>query len=118
MGRVKLGAVLAMSAVLVVMGVSAASAQHPLEGKFTNRFTAGSAPPPSGAFEFADLELGLGITECPQAGLRGSSPKPLDRRQKDQVEQVSEGGNDIRTNQDYSCFPHDETTIDVITRRT
>jgi hypothetical protein len=56
--------------------------------------------------------LGTNITECPQAGLKGQ-PKPLDLQQEDAVEQASNRGDDIRINQDYSCFPQDETSVDV-----
>ena len=71
------------------------------------------APEVSGAAEFKDVELGTGITECPQAGLSDTKPKPLDRRTKDDVEKLSEKGDDRRANQDYSCFPQDETSIAV-----
>jgi hypothetical protein len=57
--------------------------------------------------------LGNRITECPQAGLRRAQPQPLDRRQKDEAERVSERGDDIRTNQDYSCFPQNETSVAI-----
>lgn len=59
---------------------------------------------------------GTNITECPQAGLSNDQPRPLDLRQKDQIEQISGHGDDIRTNQDYSCFPQDETSIAVSSR--
>lgn len=67
----------------------------------------------SGPAEFKDVTFGNGLTECPQAGLRDTKPKPLDRRQKDDVEKKSEEGGDVRANQDYSCFPQNETAIDV-----
>jgi hypothetical protein len=68
----------------------------------------------SGAVDFRDLSLGTGITECPQAGEpTDKQPKPLDLRTKDQVEQLSNGGDDNKTNQDYSCFPQDETVVHV-----
>src|SRR5881396_3815710 len=69
--------------------------------------------PPSGAIDFRDVNIGSAITECPQAGLRDRQPKPNDLRQKDEVEKLSDAGNDIRFNQDYSCFPQDETAIAV-----
>jgi len=69
---------------------------------------------PSGTVDYRDMSLGLGITECPQAGDPvDKQPKPLDRRTKDKVEQLSNGGDDNRTNQDYSCFPQDETAVHV-----
>ena len=69
-------------------------------------------PPMSGVTEFTD-SLGLGITECPQARLKGLFNEPLDRRQKDRVEQYSGDGNDLRTNEEFSCFPQNETSIDT-----
>jgi len=71
-------------------------------------------PVASGAIDFRDISLGSGITECPQAGdPLDKQPKPLDLRTKDKVEQLSNGGDDNRTNQDYSCFPQDETAVHV-----
>jgi hypothetical protein len=66
----------------------------------------------SGAYDFKDVNLGNTITECPQAGLRDTQPKPLDRRQKDDIEKKSEQGSNVRANQDYSCLPQDETALD------
>jgi hypothetical protein len=68
---------------------------------------------PSGTLDFRDQTFGTGLTECPQAGLRDTKPRPLDRRQRDDAEKRSDEGGDIRVNQDYSCFPQDETSIDV-----
>src|SRR3954452_6338117 len=71
-------------------------------------------PPFSGAVDFRDVDPGNAITECPQAGEpTDKQPKPLDRRAKDKVEQLSNGGDDNKTNQDYACFPQDETSIAV-----
>jgi hypothetical protein len=71
----------------------------------------------SGTAELRDVELGNSLTECPQAG-RGldTSPKPLDRRAIDDAEKVSGGGDDRRLNQEYFCFPQDETSIGVSPR--
>jgi hypothetical protein len=66
----------------------------------------------SGPLDFRDQSGGTNITECPQAGLRDTNPKPLDHRAKDDTEKKSEGGGDVRANQDYSCLPQDETAID------
>ena len=68
-------------------------------------------PVQSGALDFRDVSYGTTITECPQAGKIDEQPKPLDRRDIDQAEKHS-GGNDRRMNQDFSCMPQDETTID------
>src|SRR3954468_23670450 len=71
-------------------------------------------PPFSGAVDYRDVDPGNAITECPQAGEpTDKQPKPLDRRSKDKVEQLSNGGDDNKTNQDYACFPQDETSIAV-----
>lgn len=67
----------------------------------------------SGPLDFRDVTYGNAITECPQAGLRDTKPKPLDRRVRDDAEKRSEEGSDIRANQDYACLPQDETSIDV-----
>jgi hypothetical protein len=66
----------------------------------------------SGAIDFKDVSYGTTITECPQSGKIDEQPKPLDRREKDEAEKKTAGGNDRRTNQDYSCLPQDETAID------
>jgi hypothetical protein len=66
----------------------------------------------SGPLDFRDSSGGTNLTECPQAGLRNSQSKPLDKRAKDNTEQKAEQGGDIRVNQDYSCLPQDETAID------
>ena len=72
-----------------------------------------SEAPPSGTVDFRDVDIGSALTECPQAGLRNGQPKPLDLRKEDQVEKLSNEGDDIRFNQDYACFPQDETSIAV-----
>jgi len=72
-------------------------------------------PPPtaSGIFDFKDVNFGTAITECPQAGMPNGAPQPLDRREIDDVEQYASGGNDRRTNEEYSCFPQNEPSIDT-----
>ena len=67
----------------------------------------------SGAVQMRDVNFGNFLTECPQAGIRDRNPKPLDKRQIDQVEHISQGGDDQRANQDYSCMPQDETSLDM-----
>ena len=68
----------------------------------------------SGQAQFRDQNFGTGLTECPHAGEPSDKqPKPLDRRNTDKVEQLSNGGDDRRVNQDYSCFPQNETSIAV-----
>jgi hypothetical protein len=69
--------------------------------------------PRSGVVEFSDDHFGTRLTECPQAGLTDRDPPPLDRRQIDQAERISnDAGDDVRANQDYSCFPQNEPGID------
>ena len=68
--------------------------------------------PTSGVYDFS-RSGGTNLTECPQAGLRGDNPKPLDHHAQDSTEQKSNGGDDTRVNQDYSCMPQDETSLDV-----
>jgi hypothetical protein len=67
---------------------------------------------PSGAWDFRDVDLGTNITECPQARMN-VEPDELERRDKDAVEELSDDGDDHRTNTEYSCFPQNETSIDV-----
>ena len=80
-----------------------------------NGLLAAKNVPMSGATDFAS-DFGTGLTECPQAGLEGDRPRPLDRRERDAVERLSNDGDDIRVNQDYSCLPQNETAIDVSPR--
>jgi hypothetical protein len=84
----------------------------PIPGKF--------APPTGGTADFRDQNYGHYITECPQAGLKGdaNTPRPLDRRERDEAERRSDGGDDRRTNIEFSCFPQNETSIDVNPRNT
>jgi hypothetical protein len=89
----------ALMAMLVIWGGTAAA-------KGGNQTPA----PMSGARDFDDVELGSNITECPQAGIDNQS---LRRTERDQVERLSERGNDIRLNQDYACLPQDEMSIFV-----
>jgi hypothetical protein len=68
----------------------------------------------SGPIAYQDFNsLGNSITECPQAGLKDTKPKPLRQLAKDDVEKKSDEGSNVRANQDYSCFPQDETSLDI-----
>ena len=67
----------------------------------------------SGPDQFKDANFGNALTECPQAGLRGQKPKPLRQLAQDQVEKAGNAGSNIRVNQDYSCMPQDETSLDI-----
>lgn len=128
-----------LAAVLLLMAliIPGASAMQPNAETIAAPSHTGKTPPePSGIYDrptVADANTGafgaeagiaarrpdvsgINITECPQAGLSDDQPRPLDVRQKDQVEQLSDNGDDIRVNQDYSCFPQDETSIAVSSR--
>src|SRR4051812_8796894 len=110
-------ALAAVAAFLGVLGGSAAAADGGgvvLIPKKLGEDEDESDAPPSGVFDFGGADVGNAITECPQAGEpTDKQPKPLDRRSKDKVEQLSNGGDDNKTNQDYACFPQDETSIAV-----
>jgi hypothetical protein len=68
--------------------------------------------PVSGVYAYGRDVLGTGATECPDAG-RDTPPRPLDRREVDTVERISDDGDDIRANQDFACFPQNEPSIAV-----
>jgi hypothetical protein len=120
-----LAALVLLAVLLLIPGASVIHSQAPAPGKPIPRdFKGGAGPALSGAFAFKDLDLGTGITECPQAGLFGGRgdddnhgeagrPTPLDRREIDEVEQLSNQGDDKRVNQDFSCFPQDEVSVDT-----
>ena len=68
----------------------------------------------SGPIAYQDFNsLGNSITECPQAGLKAQKPKPLRQLAEDEVEKMSDKGGNVRANQDYACFPQDETSLDI-----
>jgi hypothetical protein len=71
------------------------------------------AEPASGIFDVRAFDGATGLTQCPQAGLKARPPQPLGAGPMDRVEEVSSGGSNVRLNQDYSCFPQDETSIAV-----
>jgi len=104
-----LGALLALGA-LVALVLTFAGGAGSLVGLFEDE---DGATVMSGALDFRDVNYGNLLTECPQAGLRDRNPHPLDRRTRDDLERRSDKGNDVRANQDYSCFPQDETAIDI-----
>ncbi len=75
--------------------------------------TSRKLPALSGIYDFKEVDAGVNVaqipTECPQAGLPNPpSPGPLD-----QVERISDRGDDRRANQDTSCFPQNETSIAI-----
>jgi hypothetical protein len=65
----------------------------------------------SGPTFYKDQNFGNAITACPQAGLRDPKAQPLNAV-TDPVAQLSDRGSNIRVNQDYSCMPQDETSMD------
>src|SRR3954452_10961342 len=105
-----LGARVALTALVGVLAFGAGTAKANLELFQGDEDDNGDLV--SGAFDFKDVTFGTGLTECPQAGLKGPQPRPLDRRNKDQAERRADTGNDVRGNQDFSCMPQDETAID------
>jgi hypothetical protein len=105
-----LGAALAALAALTVTAAGPAAGDPE---SLPNKFASGQGPAMSGVAEFRDVNYGTGLTECPQARMDKFGPLPLDRRQMDRVEQYSDGGDDRRTNEEYFCFPQNETSIDT-----
>jgi hypothetical protein len=102
--------------VLTALAALVAGAAAPAAGdpeSYPSKFGSGQGPVLSGAAEFRDVDYGTNITECPQARLDKYGPLPLERRVRDSVEQYSDGGDDRRTNEEYFCFPQNETSIDV-----
>jgi hypothetical protein len=95
---------------IVMWGVSSATAVPLSEGLFADEDDAAMV---SGPIDFKDVSASTNVTECPQAGLRDTNSQAFDKRSKDDTEQKSSGGDDIRVNQDFSCFPQDETALDM-----
>jgi hypothetical protein len=110
-------AVAAAAAMLLALMPAAVYAEDPADVMLSPKEIGADedgAPPPSESQDTRDVEIGNAITECPQAGSGlDKQPKPLDRREIDAVEKLSQGGDDGRGNQDYACFPQDETSIAV-----
>jgi hypothetical protein len=108
-----LGVALAALAVLVVVAAGPAVGDPSTSPRSFKIESTGVAAPLSGSAELREVNYGTGITECPQARLDKYGPLPLERRVRDSVEQYSEGGDDRRTNEEYHCFPQNETSIDT-----
>jgi hypothetical protein len=106
-------------AIAAVSGAGSAAAQQgDTPGEPVEKFppNEGRQQPPgaqSGIYDFKDSNFGTAITECPQARLKKVFGEPFDRRAKDRVEVYSDGGDDRRTNEEYTCFPQNETSIDT-----
>jgi hypothetical protein len=101
-------ALLATAAVIVLGASTAGAGPNPSR----DSKTMATAAEPSGPVEFRDVELGTNIAECPQAGMN-TEPEALHRIDKDLVWRLSDRGDDTRGNTEYSCFPQNETTVDV-----
>jgi hypothetical protein len=105
-----LAALVSLTAFFVFFTASAAADDDPKPTPRSLKIETVASP--SGAWDFRDMELGTNITECPQAGMN-TEPDPVDRREVDQAEKVSDKGNDTRANTEFSCFPQNETSIDT-----
>jgi hypothetical protein len=106
-------------ATLLVLGVGATPSSQQIQfdpnikGPLPRDFKNSPGPALSGIYDFRNFNFGIGITECPQARLAHIFPDPLDRRDIDDVERLSDAGNDLRTNEEFSCAPQNETSIAV-----
>jgi hypothetical protein len=112
---IALGVALTALAAVMVTAAGPAGAQDPDEPAKIVPADQRTQPtaPPSGIYDFKDVNLGHAITECPQARVKGIFPRPPEKRVIDRVEQYSEGGDDRRTNEEFFCQPQNETAIDV-----
>jgi hypothetical protein len=115
MRRIALIGALVSLLALIGFGGGTASAELRTGKKFNSmremisQIGLGPATTPGPAEHF-----GIFSTECPHAGEPSDhNPKPLDRVPDDKVEQLSNGGDDVRVNQDYACMPQNETSIAV-----
>jgi hypothetical protein len=107
-------AVLALVAGWLMLGVGTASADKTLTEmpSLEKRFDAIALGPQTRP-EGGQLTP-AGITECPHAGEPADkNPKPLDQVAPDKVAQLSNGGDDVKVNQDYTCLPQNETSVFV-----
>jgi hypothetical protein len=108
--RLRFGTFAVLFGLIVLVAVSSATAVPRSEGLFADEDDAAMV---SGPVDFRDTAASTNVTECPQAGLRNTQSQPLDKRSHDDNEQKSNGGDDVRVNQDFSCFPQDETSLDM-----
>src|SRR5262245_51099946 len=99
---------LVASVLALAMGATPSLPQPPAQdpkGPIPRDFKNSPGPTLSGIYDFREFNFGINVTECPQARLRRIFPDPLDRREIDDVERISDGGNDVRTNEEFSCTP-------------
>ena len=105
-----LSATMALGSLAVLLAtVAAAQGIHP--PGHTARLTGN--PTSRADRDLSGREFGRYITECPQAKLAGNIPRGLDRRDIDQVERLSNRGDDLRGNYDQACVPQNETAIAI-----
>jgi hypothetical protein len=110
---IALGAALMALVASMVIAAGPAAGDPSTSSRSLKLGNLGIVATPSGSVDFRDVDYGHGITECPQTRLDKYGPLPLERRVRDRVEQYSEGGDDRRTNEEYHCFPQNETSIDT-----
>ncbi|HLF27620.1 MAG TPA: sialidase family protein [Anaerolineae bacterium] len=130
---------LALLAALVIPNVSAMPLDGVVQSPAQQAPEEKVGPEPSGIYDLRDADAATGegiaglnaanafgasdsdgettLTECPQAGLSHTDPQPLRDLDEDPVEHLSDLGNDRRVNPDYSCFPQNETSVDVNPKR-
>jgi hypothetical protein len=66
----------------------------------------------SGPLDFRGADFGNGLSSCPQAG-RTTTPSPLQDLTPDALSNEANSTHNIRVSQDYSCFPQNETSVDI-----
>ena len=108
-----LTAALGALAVILASGATAAKPQANSSRHPPTHMQRYSGSPTAREFEEArGRNFGDYITECPQAK-HPHNQRPLDRRDVDRVEQLSNRGDDLRANYDFACVPQNETSIAV-----
>ena len=108
-----LTAALGALAVTLASGATAAKPQANSSRHPPTHMQRYSGTPTAREFEQArGRNFGDYITECPQAK-HPHNQRPLDRRDVDRVEQLSNRGDDLRANYDFACVPQNETSIAV-----
>jgi hypothetical protein len=114
--KARFGIVAALSAAAAVLVFGSGTASADLKGKAHESLQQMMAQMALGPMSVPGQPEHFGIfsTECPHAGEPSDhNPKPLDRVPDDKVEQLSNGGDDVKVNQDYACMPQNETSIAV-----
>jgi hypothetical protein len=113
MGRL-VGLIAAAGLLAAVLVTGAAAVKGPPSTKHPPTHTARLTGEPLGrSGQYSGGNFGTHITECPQAKLPPNVPRALDRRDKDQLERISERGDDKRANYDQACVPENETSIAI-----